>query len=482
MNTLKLSSLLAVSLLALACSKKEPVTPKGGGPAGEPEKPPITAETQNAFDDALKAFVEHDRANDWNDGTCDAMAKRFVDLNDRYRSEQKKDLAAAQYNTGLSYQRCNKDADAKKYFAAALATEPKFHRAKVQVALYDYKAGGDAKLEDTIKALEQAVLDAEFQNTEALVNLAMLEMKRGGSTGWQGCNSDLECAKKNIQRALAVDDGYMPAFNQLALYYLERAKEKVGRKNTSVVAGRKKEKKIDQQQLELAALVCSQAVRKNPKYAPIHNTAGLIQVELGNINSAVGEFKVATELDPGFFEAQMNYAAVNLSFRGFKPAEDAYRAALKIRPNDFDAFLGLSLAIRGQITDANWEANVKEAESLLAKAKELAPERPETYYNLGILTQEFKVKAVNDEKAKIPIFDQAVAIYNDFIAKAGSKPEFADAVARAKERIKDIQDLKTFILEGIKAAEEMPPPVDQPGGLEGTPEGAPEGGGEPPKQ
>ena len=34
------------------------------------------------------------------------------------------------------------------------------------------------------------------------------------------------------------------------------------------------------QQLELAALVCSQAIRKNPNYAAIHNTAGLIQVEL----------------------------------------------------------------------------------------------------------------------------------------------------------------------------------------------------------
>ena len=43
-------------------------------------------------------------------------------------------------------------------------------------------------------------------------------------------------------------------------------------------------------ELELAALVCSQAVRKNPKYAPIHNTAGLIQNELGQVNGAVSAF------------------------------------------------------------------------------------------------------------------------------------------------------------------------------------------------
>jgi hypothetical protein len=37
---------------------------------------------------------------------------------------------------------------------------------------------------------------------------------------------------------------------------------------------------VDEQQLDLAALVASQAQRKNPNYAPIHNTAGMIQVEL----------------------------------------------------------------------------------------------------------------------------------------------------------------------------------------------------------
>ena len=57
-------------------------------------------------------------------------------------------------------------------------------------------------------------------------------------------------------------------------------------------------KRADAQQLELAALVCSQAIRKNPNYAPIHNTAGLIQNELGQVNGAVQEFATAAKLDP----------------------------------------------------------------------------------------------------------------------------------------------------------------------------------------
>lgn len=473
------ASIALVTLAAFAltgCGKKEPNVPGGGkgGALGSEGGPAVDSKTQAAFDKALEEFIAHERANDWTDAACDDMAKKFRAANDQAKATSKADFAPALYNAGLASQRCNKDADAKKAFSDALAADPKFHRAKVQIALYDYKAGGDAALEPTIQALQQAVLDAEFQSPDALVNLAMLEMKRGGSGGWQGCTNDMECAKKNIQRALAVDDGYMPAFNQLALYYLARAKEKVGRKDAKVTAGRKKEKKIDQQQLELAALVCSQAIRKNPKYAPIHNTAGIIQVELGNINSAVASFKTASQLDAGFFEAHMNYAAVNLSFRGFKPAEDAYRAALKLRPNDYDVRLGLSLAIRGQINDSNFDQFTKDAEAELLKAKEIAPDRPETYFNLGVLTQEFKVKGITgDEKAKIPVFDAAIVLFREFQTKAGSNPEFADGIKQSKERIEDIDALKKFIVEGIKAAEEAPPALDQPGGLEGPKDGDP---------
>lgn len=466
---------IATTLLAcflVACGNKTPPKNGGEGQAGSApiDKPPVSAEVQGKYQAALDLFVQNDQKNAWNAEVCEATAKAFLEANEVNKKEGK-ELPEAIYNAGLAYQRCSNDAEAKKNFQQALQLDPKSHRAKTQLALYAYKEGGDGALDSTINTLDQAVKDAEFQNTEALVNLAMLQMKRAGSQSGNGCSNDLECAKKNIQRALAVDDGFMPAFNQLAIYYLERAKEKAGRGGTSgrkavTTSSKKKEKKIDQQQLELAALVCSQAIRKNPKYPAIHNTAGLIQVELGNINNAVQAFKTASDLDPGFFEAQMNYAAVNLSFRGFKNAEDAYKAALKIKPGDFDAHLGLALAIRGQINDSNFEQNIKLAQEELDAAKKIAPDRPETYYNEGILTQEYKVKAVTDPKAQIPILKQADELFNQFIAKA-SAPEYADGVKRAKERKEDIKATIDFTESGIKAAEEMPPPVDQPGGLEG---------------
>jgi len=263
----------------------------------------------------------------------------------------------------------------------------------------------------------------------------------------------MECAKKNLQRALAIDDAYMPAFNQLALYYFQQAKKRAGAVKVSARGSRGRSittnsamgKRADQQQLDLAALVCSQAVRKNASYAPIHNTAGLIQNELGQVNGAVAEFKTAAQLDPKFFEAQMNYAEVNLSFRGFEQAQGAFKKALEMRPNDYDAHLGMALALRGLITDANYDAQVAAVQSELDAAKKIDPNRPDAFYNEGILTQEYKAKSGGGKEKQIPLLNQATTIYQSFMDKAQGKPEYDGAVKRAKERIEDIKGTIDFL-------------------------------------
>jgi tetratricopeptide (TPR) repeat protein len=452
-----LASAIAPSLLvilAAACGGGgETPEPKSQASAKAPAQPTkaVSAETAKGFNDALKEMVDHDHANDWTDATCKQVAQSFQEASSAQKSDGKGEFPEAIYNAGLAYQRCNDDGSAKGQFQKALDLNAQFHRARVQLALYELKEKGDAAIEPVIHELMQAVKDAQFQNVEALVNLAMLQMKRRGTGSDADGANDYDRAKKNLQRALAIDDGYQPAFNQLALYYLELAKAKAGRgggrRNTAIFA---RTKRADQQQLELAALVCSQAIRKNPNYAAIHNTAGLIQVELQNINNAVQEFQTAAKLDPAFFEAQMNYAAVNLSFRGFKAAEDAYRAALKIRPNDYEAHLGLALALRGQINDSNFDKNIADAQAELDKCKQIAPDRAETFYNEAILVQEYKAKGGGANA--VPALEQAASIFESFVQKAGNTPEFADAVKRSKERAQDIRDTVKFIKEGQSEA------------------------------
>ena len=317
----RITTLIGTGLLVLtaACgggtSGPSPKTGAGGKSAGGGSgAPELSKDDQAKFNAGIDLFVEHDKKNDWNNEACADVAKKFEAVGKN---------AQATFNAGLAYQRCNDDKNARAKFESALQIDPKFHHARAQIALYQYKADGN---EDTaIGALQQAVTDAQFQNVPALVNLAMVQMARDSAQGGQGCKDDMDCAKLNLQRALAIDDAYMPAFNQLALYYFQLAKKRAGAmkgtskssKGRQVITHASAQKKADVQQLELAALVCSQAIRKNANYAPIHNTAGLIQNELGQVNGAVAAFATAAKLDPKFFEAQMNYAAVNLGFRGF---------------------------------------------------------------------------------------------------------------------------------------------------------------------
>lgn len=456
MKTHRILGLAAVMFLAAAC---------GGGKGAGPQVPPtshgtnpsdVRPEAKQKFDDALASMAAHDNKSDWTDATCTEVAQQFLSAVEEQKKANKP-LPEGYYNAGLAYQRCSKDAEAKAQFQAAIGQAPAFHRAKVQLALYEYKDKGDAVLDQTIQKLQDAVVEAKFQNVDALVNLAMLQMKRNGPTGQQGCANDMECAKLNIQRALAIDDGFMPAFNQLALYYLneahekadEKAKKDKGRKGRrGLVAASGETEELSGQMLDLAALVCSQAIRKNAKYAPIYNTLGLIQVEQKNINNAVQAFNSARTLDPNFFEAQMNYAAVNLSFRGFDQAEAAYRQALKMRPDSYEAQLGLALAIRGQINDSNWDKNLKDAQAALDRCKQLQPNRAEAYFNEAILTQEYKAKGAKSDDETIRVLNQASSMFDSFIQKAGGAPEFADAVKNSKDRQEDIKKMIDFIKQG----------------------------------
>jgi tetratricopeptide (TPR) repeat protein len=382
-----------------------------------PKVASVSARTR--FDQALAAFVAHDKAADWTEATCTEVAAMFDGTK----------LPEAVFDAGMALQRCKRDAEASEHFQSALSADPQLHDAKVELALYQLKADGN--IDAAIARLQQTVVDARYQNVSALVNLATLQVQRAGSSVAAGCADDMDCAKQNLERALAIDDAYMPALNELALYYLAQAK---------------KEKRSNVQQLELALLVASQAMLKNPNYAPIYNTAGLVQNELGKVNLAVQSFAKAAALDPTFFEAQMNHGEVNLSFRGFSAAEGAFRRAVAIRSNDYDAHLGLALALRGQITDANYAHQMAAVQAELSLCKKLDARRPDAYYNEGILTQEYKPKLLGGRVPEtITALEEAIVILRDFISKAANKPAYAQTVNKANDRIQDAIAMIEFL-------------------------------------
>ena len=72
-----------------------------------------------------------------------------------------------------------------------------------------------------------------------------------------------------------------------------------------------------------------------------------------------------------------------------------------MHPNDYDAHLGLALALRGQIDDSNYDAQVAAVQAELDACKKIDGARPDAYYNEGILTQEYKAKSGGSKDATI---------------------------------------------------------------------------------
>jgi tetratricopeptide (TPR) repeat protein len=443
-RTFHLAALL-LSLAGLGCStglgQAHPPDVPGARP--DPNKPaPRDPVAEAQFQSALSDMARLDKQGTWNAEACERVAKGFLAA-----AELPGDTFDAQavFNAGVARERCGQDAAAKELFKLALSKKGDFHPAKVHLALLRHKETGGKEIDAVLRDLRQAaIVDARYTNVEGLVALAMLSLERGNDVADTDGANDRARAVRYLQSALAVDDDYSPAMNGLALYYLGEARSASGRKAAkkslaSGVAARSG----SAQAMELAALVCSQAIRKDPNDAVIHNTYGLIQVELGNLGKAAEAFGKARSLRPGFYEAEMNFAAVNLQFRGFAKAEEAYRAVLRERPEDYDARVGLALALRGQIRPESPEELTEKAAKELEKARTIAPDRPEAYYNEAILTQEYKARGAGTDTMKH--LQKARELFGVFMQKAGSAPEYAETVKAAGERIKEIKEMEVFL-------------------------------------
>jgi tetratricopeptide (TPR) repeat protein len=416
----------------------------------EPRAPRVAPAT---FTEGLEAMARHDRARDWSEAICKEVATQLL---------AGAPLPTASYDAGLVERRCHRDAEARAHFEQALAREPAFYPARAALAIASVERGHEpGALDHAIAELERAVRDARFGDAQTLTALATLQMRRGSGAADEEGATDLDRAARNLHRALAIDETSMPALNQLALLHLARARG-AGPEGEK----RPESKKAATQALELAALVCGQAIKKNPGFAPIHNTAGLVEVELGDLSRAAAAFDEARRLDPHLVEAYMNLAALNLQVRGFSRAEEAYRAVLAQRPHEYDARLGLAVAIRGQIDDASEAARVAEATAEIAEAKRIAPERPEAYFNEAILVQEYGGRK-SDPGAALVNLARARGLYEQFLARADGAPAFAVLKERAVGRLQDIRDMT----EALR--------VSPPGGLGAelgaAPSGAPIG-------
>jgi len=114
-----------------------------------------------------------------------------------------------------------------------------------------------------------------------------------------------------------------------------------------------------------------------------------------------------------------------------------------------------AFACRGPLTRPGpaYDARGNAVQGELDAAKKIDANRPDAYYNEGILTQEFKAKSGGAKEKTISELEKAKGIFQTFLDKAAGKPEYDGAVKRVKGdgskkdlgRMGDIDDTIAFL-------------------------------------
>ena len=391
-----------------------------GGPLrveAEPQRPaPISPRrlVPRAFGEILAESARLDAEGGWTPESCGRIGRELLALDEQYEGKFERPIAEVRFNAGVAFERCNMRDEAVAAFGAALSANGKLHQARVHLAMASYEVRGAAALDETIDLLRRVVKDAEYRSPEALLNLARLQMKRASDKDGTLCSNDVQCARLNILRALAVRPDNLPALNVLALYYLALSQGPTsggGAKDECAGwgSGTAPCDSVREPALMLAERICLDALRRNPRYAPLHDTLGLIAFERGKVGEANASFAVARTVDPRLFAAHMNFAMTSALLGDRDGAVRAYEAARRLRPRSYEACLGLTAS-----------------EEAALRCADLAPERPEAFLHAASLARAAKADTAHVR-----------GLMRSFLDKAGGDPTFEQAVRDVRAMLQE---------------------------------------------
>ncbi len=354
----------------------------------------VSQQALNAWNAGRQAFAQAETQG-WNPERCSSIIGQFEEA---IENQGSRGFAEAKYMVGLTHQRCGDNDAARRMYNQALQDNQKMCKARVALGLLDLEGGNASQAR---AAFTRSISD-DPQCTAGYVNLAIMQREQGG-------DQEAE-ALRNLRRALAIESDYLPAFNQMALLYYNRGQQQGGKAS-----------------LDLAEVVCRQAQIIDGNYAPIYNTWGLVKMEKGNVIEALRFFERAIELDGEMFEAQMNFAQITLSFRGYEDARRAFAKAVELKGDNYEAHLGLGAALRGL-------EQFDQAKAEYERAVQLDGRRPEAYFNLGVLYHDYLSTQAEDP---VPLLRRAKEYYQEFMTRAGSTERWASTVEGITQYCRD---------------------------------------------
>ena len=407
------------------------------------------------------------------DDQCESLSSAFAKV-----ADSSPNLVEARFNQGAVLQECGQEDNAVRIWERM----PKYGPAITNLGYVAWRKGDTGRAESMFN---RAVEVDPLHTIEARNNIAQLLRDRA-----RRASSDSEKkgyigqAVTHLRTVLALDSNNLQAFATLAFIYydmnmLEMAKlvgnqaikkgeeiatgkfdeEKTeekggGDKGSGEKSGGKKGKKAKRadsddadgklaKEVNVAGEGTGYTPQMKENLALVFNTLGLVELKRKKISPAISQFRKSVEMNPKLPEARLNLAALSLNNRDYKTAEENFRAVLGMQPKNYEAAIGLGVALRGN-------KKIDEAEAQYNAAQKLDSSNPASYFNLGLLYQEYK----SGEK---PMLQKAQEYYRQFLSKVGGNTP--DSLRReAEKRIKDIDEIYVALAEAAKMqaeAEEM---------------------------
>jgi Tfp pilus assembly protein PilF len=455
-----------------AGKKVGPAAASGGGPAEiaiitrKPGDRTITEDQKASYEKAVADYMKAKKAGGIPGQECSSVASSFRRVADSVPA-----LLEARSNEATVDLECGRKDDAVRIFEKLAAGNKPFAPALANLGYIAWQGGNKANAESLFKRSIQA--DPLIGSIAARINMAQIYRERARQSSGADKKALNDAAVKELRRVLALDGNSLQAYAGLCFIYydldlpeaaklvgaqaIKRAQEiatgkfedeavlsdesgKKGKKGKAKKA-EAKEKDEDKAVQETAAEGTGYTTEMKKAVAVVYNTMGMIYLAKKNYTDAIKNFSSAVENDPSLFEARLNLAAVSLKFRNYDIAEENFKAVLKAKPRSYEAIIGLGVALRGN-------KKFDEAEQKYNEARQLDSQRPDAYFNLGLLYQEYK--GGSDK----PMLHKAQDYYREFLTKANQPKARKDA----EKRIKDIDEVFVALDEAakmMKEAEEM---------------------------
>lgn len=271
--------------------------------------------------------------------------------------KERPDDGDVMFNLGLiRYEQGDRDG-AVEWWQKATDSSPTYSRGLANLGMLRL-VDGDT---DAAEAIFRECVERSQTDPGCNINLALIARNRALADG-RMTRDEAQAAIDHLRFALGGDARSATAYADLARVYHELG------------------------QLQLARLVCENAILLGIREAPLHNRLGLVALAEGDVIVAYHEFRMAAEIDPDYHDAWMNIGAMALSFRDYEVAYGAFEHVLKSEEllsasNRVDAILSFGVARRGVDDLAG-------AESEYMRVLEIHPGDVRAIYNLGVLYQE----------------------------------------------------------------------------------------------